>query len=140
MARYISSTDMIAKYGQTSIAKVSNSNEDDDGVSPDTSRIDSAISYAEDRFDESMRKSRYVVPVSGTAGMPKSVIDVCVTIAYAWLHEMRGLDVFSAASDHPLAGPVRAAFDWINDVTSGRIDPGLAIAHTGPTAPRVMMS
>lgn len=109
---YISESDIDDMFGVENVTRWSQL--DPDLVSRDTSRVSRAIERAESHIDDRFRGSQYVVPITGTSGVPSKVKEWACKRAGVWLYMSRGhLDEGSVADDE--ATRMQKIYESVND-------------------------
>jgi len=92
MGNYIDQGNIEDRWGEANVATWSTL---DSNVAPptaDTTRIASAITYAEAKIDDALRTRQYTTPVVGTSGsVPAIIIDIAAVLAGYWLFSSRGI-------------------------------------------------
>lgn len=138
MGRYIDKSDVEDRYGQDNVRRWSNL--DNDSTLANTSRITSAISYAEDYIDDRLRHYSYTLPLSASEGTLRTIKEVASLLAGVWLYESRGADDTDefGRPQNKLSAMRNRAERLLNQVVRGEITLGLGRISNDPTAPRVV--
>ena len=135
MGRYIGQSDVEQIFGTVNVAKWSNLDNLDESGSPDTTRITTAITYAEDWLDEQLRNGPYTTPLAGT--LPQTVKNAVAAMAGVWLYEARGVDDFDGESDNPITAHRNRAQRYVARVLRGEVQLDIERSEVGPSAPVV---
>lgn len=140
MGRYIQQSDLENVFGSDNIVVWSNLDNSTD--SANTTRINAAISYAEEDVENRFRDGRYTVPFVGASGsIPKVIVDWMAKIAGAWLYESRPQKFTEDENSEEINfGRIRRHVDTdIKLYVSGQRRVNLALAERStPSAPIVL--
>lgn len=132
---YCTKTDLDNFWGSQNIIDWSNVN--NTSSSANTTRINQAISWADEQINNRLRLSRYVVPF---ATVPEHIKHISVRLAGAWLYEARGyIDTDEDGRPIDRMGYFkREAFRDIERILRGevRLTTSKAVSHD-PTVPHL---
>lgn len=133
---YIETADLNNVFGTINIAAWSDLT---GGKTADTTRIDAAIAWAEQRVENRFRGTRYSVPFGQIDGEYDSQLKHWIAIyAGNWLYQSRGIRTGKADADRTSA-LLEQMDEEINQVLGGssRLNAGL-VSSSAPSAPHVV--
>lgn len=134
MGAYISQTDIENRFGTSTVAKWSQLEETTEAA--DTSRIATAIAWAEEFVENRFRGTRYAVPFTGTS---KMLVDWCAVHAGVWLYSNRGSSAGAESADADRFNSMAVnANNEMQACLNGAMKLPLGLARATPTVPVVV--
>jgi len=135
MTAYSTPADLALVFGRSNLEKWADLN--NNGVAVEiTARIAWAISLADERINDRLRDSLYVVPLTTTS---QTIVDLSARLAGSYLYMSRGMVDSEDASKNQLQVHEEYAEKLLNDIIAGRvrIDATRRNTHTYPTVENI---
>lgn len=132
MGDYITTSDLEDVFGSVNISEAgswADINEDGNATTI-SDRITVAISYAEALVNNSLRSTRYKLPLSTADQLVQTIT---ATLAGDHLYRSKGL--YDDDTTSKVAALLERAEEHLEAIASGRIRLDVTLSHNGPTAP-----